>query len=212
MRVTKAQLGEDIRALMGTLGPFGVRSSEQLAALLRDDDTYPSGAYVRLMLSSKEGPQPSERFCDRFYLLKEHVERSLAGDDPDLMLTLERVLIRDSYDPTGKLRFVTSGNGHLKPNEIVLVREQDGVPEGALVYVPAGFIGQCLECGAVFFKRSPVARYCRRECRREAARRRHREASREDQNAGAGVDLPAERKAPELTAELRDATSQIVRV
>lgn len=182
MRVSKAQIREDIRGLSALLAPFGIRTSEQLAALLRDKDYYPSGAYIRLMLSAREGPQPSERFCGRFYLLKEHVERGLVGDvedstrrEPDLLLTLERVLIRDGYDPSKKLRFVTSSDGRLKPNEIVMIKETDGVPEGALVYVPPGCIGQCYECGAVFFKRSPAAKYCRMECRREAARRRRRE-------------------------------------
>jgi hypothetical protein len=57
---------------------------------------------------------------------------------------------------------------------VVMVKEAEGVPEGALVYVPPDFIGQCLECGAVFFKRSPSARYCKPECRREARKRRRR--------------------------------------
>lgn len=175
MRVGKAQVREDIRGLVRILAPFGIKTTEQLATLLRDTDQYPSGAYIRLMLSPRDEPQPSERFCDRFYLLKEYVERSLAGEDAELLLALDRVLIREDYDPTKKLRFVTSGNGNFKLNEVVMIREVAGMPEGALVYVPPDFIGQCQQCGAVFFKRSPVARYCQLQCRGEAARQRRRE-------------------------------------
>jgi hypothetical protein len=175
VRVSKRQIREDIKGLAGLLAPFGITSSEQLAALMRQDDGYPSGAYIRLMLSPWEEPDPSERFCDRFYTLKEYVERSLVGDhQADLLVTLDRVVIRDGYDPTHKIRFVVSSDGHLKPNEVVMVKEEGGVPEGALVYVPADFIGQCMYCGAVFFKRSPSARYCKPECRREARKRRRR--------------------------------------
>jgi hypothetical protein len=174
VRVSKKQISEDIRGLALLLAPFGITNSEQLAALLRDSDSYPSGAYIRLMLSPWDEPDPSERFCDRFYLLKEYVERSLVGDQADLLVTLDRVIIRDGYDPSHKIRFVVSSDGHLKPNEVVMVKEAEGVPEGALVYVPPDFIGQCQECGAVFFKRSPSARYCKPECRREARKRRRR--------------------------------------
>jgi hypothetical protein len=174
LRVSKQQIREDIKGLAGLLAPFGITSSEQLAALLRQDDGYPSGAYIRLMLSPWDEPDPSERFCDRFYLLKEYVERSLVGDHADLLVTLDRVIIRDGYDPSRKIRFVVSSDGHFKFNEVVMVREEAGVPEGALVYVPPDFIGQCQECGTVFFKRSSSARYCKPVCRREARKRRRR--------------------------------------
>ena len=132
MRVSKKQISADIKGLAVLLAPFGITNSEQLAALLRDSDSYPSGAYIRLMLSPWDAPDPSERFCDRFYLLKEYVERSLIGDhQADLLVTLDRVIVRDHYDPSQKIRFVVSGDGHLKPNEIVMVREEAGVPEGA---------------------------------------------------------------------------------
>lgn len=178
VRLSKRQIREDIKGLAALLKPFGMRTSEQLAALLRDGDSYPSGAYIRLMLSPQDTPAPSERFCDRFYLLKEYVERSLAGEESDLMLTLEKVVIRENYDPSRKFRFVTSGNGQLRLNEVVMIKEVEGVPAGALVYVPPDFLSQCLECGKVFFKRSPVAKYCQARCRRAAARTRRRETAR----------------------------------
>lgn len=172
MKVAKAQLREDLQALLGQLAPYGIKTSGQLAGLLRNGSLYPSGAYVRLMLSPRETPQPSERFCRRVYSLKEYVQRGLAEAAPDFLLTLERVLVRDGYHPEARLRFLAPTAESLKPDEVVLVREVGGKVDGALVYVSGAFVARCAECGAVFFKRSPRARYCRVRCRRMAAQRR----------------------------------------
>ncbi len=174
MRVGNAQIKRDIRSLWELLRPFGVHTTEQLAALMRDgEEEFPSSGYIRLMLNSPDRI-PSEHFCDRFYALKDYVESTIT-DEAALMLALERVMMRDTYDPAGKIRFITAHNGRMKHHDILVVQE-DGVPSGALVYVPPDFIGQCQECGAVFLKRSARAKYCQIRCRREAARKRRQES------------------------------------
>ena len=194
MKVSKAQIRQDIQTLLLELAPFGLHNAEQVAALLRkensDDPTFPSGAYIRLMLGKADKPDPSERFTDRFYGLKTWVEKQLSNGSADLATIANKLIIRDDYDPTTKIRFVTTHNRTLELRDVVIVENADSLI-GALVYVPPDWIGQCdaENCGRFFLRRSTRAKYCGPEHRRVEANRRRRERKAQARNAGEDKSL-----------------------
>lgn len=180
MKATKAQIRTDIQALLSDLATVNLSNAEQIAALLRepksDDPSFPSGAYIRLMLGKSDKPDPSERFCDRFYGIKAWVEKQLSNGSAELIAAADKLIIRDNYDPTSKIRFVTTGNRALKFKELAIV-EREGIVTGGLVYIPPDWIGQCHaeDCATFFLCRSASARYCNPTCRRKEHNRRQRE-------------------------------------
>lgn len=165
MRVTKNQISTDIRFLLSALAPFGLSNTEQVAALLRDeksdDPTYPSGAYLRLMLSKTCRQDPSERFCDKFYKLKEWVESQLSNGGVDLATAAGRLIIRDGYEPSSKINFVTTPSRNLGWRDMIIVEDADSII-GAMVYIPPDWIGQCHvdTCARFFPRRTANAKYC----------------------------------------------------
>lgn len=159
MRQTHDQIAADIRRLFETLTPYGIRRPSQLAALMREEgDTWPSDAYIRLMTSAK-GPDPSERFCDRFHALADHVYNALSSDGGDVVaLVRAAVDAPDSYDPAAHVRFVPiPANVIIHPSWLA-----DGAPGLTLALVPEELIGHCRhdECGKPFPKRVPWQRFC----------------------------------------------------
>lgn len=179
MKVTKAQIRTDIQVLLSDLATLNLSNAEQIAALLRepesDDPSFPSGAYIRLMLGKADKPDPSERFCDRFYGIKAWVEEQLSNGQAELIATIDKIIIRDNYDPTSKIRFVTT-RGALKLKELAVV-ENEGLVTGGLVYIPPDWIGQCHaeNCATFFLQRTASAKYCGLGCRRAEHNRRQRE-------------------------------------
>jgi len=170
MRQTHDQIAADIRRLFETLAPYGIRRPSQLAALMREDgDTWPSDAYIRLMSGAK-GPDPSERFCDRFHALADHVYAALASDGDVVALVRAAVNAPDSYDPAAHVRFVP-----IPPNVVIHPSWlADGTPGLTLALVPEELIGHCQHdaCGKPFPKRVPWQRFC---CPAHArAARKHR--------------------------------------
>jgi hypothetical protein len=180
MKASKNQIRSDIQLLLSDLAPFGLANAEQVAALLRepksDDPTFPSGAYVRLMLGKADKPDPSERFCDRFYGLKAWVEKQLGNGSAELAAVTDRLIIRDSYDPTPRIRFVTTHGRALELKEVVIVENADSLI-GGLVYIPPDWIGQCHaeNCAQFFLRRSANAKFHSLDCRRAETNRRRRE-------------------------------------
>jgi hypothetical protein len=179
MKVSKAQIRADIQGLLSSLAPFGLANAEQVAALLRDDKsddvTFPSGAYVRLMLGKADKPDPSERFADRFYGLKAWVEKQLGNGHAELAAITDKLIIRDTYDPAPRIRFVTTQGRALQFKEVVVVQDADDLI-GALVYLPPDWIGQCHldSCAKFFLRRSTRAMYCGPKCRHIVYNQRRR--------------------------------------
>ena len=158
MRATHDQIAADIRRLFETLAPYGIRRPSQLAALMREEgETWPSDAYIRLMQGAK-GPDPSERFCDRFHALADHVYNALAGDGDVAALVRAAVDAPDTYDPAQRVRFVSiPANVIIHPSWLA-----DGAPGLTLALVPEELIGHCQHdaCGKPFPKRVPWQRFC----------------------------------------------------
>lgn len=163
MKASRTQIAADIRRLFATLEPYGIRRPSQLAVLLRDknsaDPTWPSDAYIRLMLADK-GPEPSERFCSRFYALASHVYESLSGDGEYIAVYVADALPpADTFDPTAIVRWVTvPSNMDIHPATL------DYKPGShvALALIPEAMLGHCEddECGRPFIRRVPWQRYC----------------------------------------------------
>lgn len=159
MRQTHDQIAADIRRLFETLAPYGIRRPSQLAALMREDgDTWPSDAYVRLMLGAK-GPDPSERFSDRFHALADHVYAALAGGKNVLALVTAGLDAPDTYDPAGHVRFVV-----IPPNLDIHPAIFSYAPGSrvALALIPDELLGHCEHdaCGKPFCRRVPWQRFC----------------------------------------------------
>ncbi len=178
MRQTHDQIAADIRRLFETLAPYGIRRPSQLAALMREDgDTWPSDAYVRLMLGAK-GPDPSERFSDRFHALADHVYAALAGGKNVLALVTAGLDAPDTYDPAGHVRFVV-----IPPNLDIHPAIFGYAPGSrvALALIPDELLGHCEHdaCGAPFIRRVPWQRYCRKAHSRAASHQRHQQALRQ---------------------------------
>jgi len=159
MRQTHDQIAADIRRLFETLAPYGIRRPSQLAALMREDsDAWPSDAYIRLMLSAK-GPDPSERFCDRFHALADHVYAALAGGEDVLPLVTAALDAPDTYDPAERIHFIAvPPAADLHAGLLVLAANGPA----RLAVIPDGVLGHCEddECGRPFIRRVPWQRYC----------------------------------------------------
>lgn len=175
MRQTHSQIAADIRRLFEVLAPYGIRRPSQLAALMREDgDTWPSDAYIRLMLSAK-GPDPSERFCDRFLCLADHIYNALAGGDDVVALVTSALDAPDTYDPAEHVRFVA-----IPPNIEVHPAIFSYAPGSrvALALVPDELLGHCEHdaCGKPFVRRVPWQRFC---CQGHARAHRRQRALKE---------------------------------
>lgn len=159
MRQTHDQIAADIRRLFETLAPYGIRRPSQLAALMREDgDTWPSDAYIRLMSGAK-GPDPSERFCDRFHALADHVYAALSSGADLLPLVTAGLDAPDTYDPAERIRFIAvPPAADLHAGLLVLAANGPA----RLAVIPDGVLGHCEddECGRPFIRRVPWQRYC----------------------------------------------------
>lgn len=182
MRVSKTQIRTDIQSLLADLQIIGLANAERVAAMLRepesDDPHFPSGAYVRLMLGKSDKPDPSERFCNRFYDLKDWVGQQLTNGNGSGLANIRGKLHipEDYYDPTNKIRFITMPSHKLDLGDVIPVEDDNGLING-MVYIPSDWIGQCHaeNCARLFLRRSTNAKYHSPTCRRYEANRRRRE-------------------------------------
>ncbi|OGO41587.1 MAG: hypothetical protein A2Z04_06685 [Chloroflexi bacterium RBG_16_57_9] len=183
MHATKAQIRADIQQLFSELAIFGVNRPAQLAALLRDsegeDPTFPSDAYIRLMMSPREEPAPGKAFCDRIYALKDYVADQLRDGAPDLARVCDDLVIRDRYDPTRLLRFARVPVDY-DFGQIVTADPSEHDSHLVLALIPANLIRICNHCG-IAYPGVPQSRYCKKDCRRDATKERRRQRKEREQ-------------------------------
>ena len=186
MRVTKQIIKADIEALFRTLEPYGITKPIHLARLMRDpaDPSYPSDGYIRLMLSDKSDPQPSERFCELFYVLSDYVRAEVAQGAPGLAVLAEGInpSVASRYRPAERIRFVTLPD-NVDIGEIITANSNGPL---LLAVIPSSLARHCQwpGCGRVF-PGVPSARYCCPEHRRTAARERRRSRAAETNRTNA---------------------------
>jgi len=181
MRVTKAQIKADIRALLDTLQPWGITKPSQLVRLQREksDPNFPSDGYIRLMLNERDEPQPSERFCNWFYALAEFIYEGLARDTDTVALLARSLGIGATPEYVRHVRFVVMpDHAAIEDYDLLAASDQEDL---VLALIPKRLRRFCHwdECGRAF-PGAPQENYCcaaHRKAARNARRRQQRQSA-----------------------------------